>query len=64
MVENVTNVSVLNQVDLSLLEEGITALNNNIAITNNLIMCMIIGYFLLLFFRNVGRVYNPGGKKK
>lgn len=64
MSGNVTNVTVLNQVDLSVLESEIITLNNSIATTNNLIMYVIVGYFLLLFFRNVGRVYNPKGAKK
>lgn len=55
MASNVANVSVVNIQDLS----GIEA---NIELTNFLLMFIIICYFALLFFRNVGRI-SKGGKK-
>lgn len=53
MTTNVTNVSVVNIQDLS----GIEA---NIELTNCLLMFIIICYFVLLFFRNVGRISKRG----
>ena len=52
MALNVTNVSVVNIQDLSVIELNTT-------LTNYLLMFIIICYFALLFFRNVGRVYKP-----
>lgn len=53
MAANVTNVSVVNIQDLSTIEGGIE-------LTNCLLIFIILCYFTLLFFRNVGRVTKRG----